>query len=110
MRPRRRLAQLVIEPVHEVVAESQRCDGTQSRSDDGNKGYHSAYKTPTERPRAMHVKCHASSLTENPVRALWAWWWCRSPPPSEVQIRPGSTGLTPVDSFSGNEEVPCDLR
>ncbi|SOE32610.1 hypothetical protein [Streptomyces sp. OK228] len=23
---------------------------------------------------------------------------------------PGSTGLMPVDSFSGNEEVPCGLR
>ena len=25
-------------------------------------------------------------------------------------VQPGSTGLMPVDSFSGNEEVPCDLR
>ena len=25
-------------------------------------------------------------------------------------LEPGSTGLMPVDSFSGNEEVPCDLR
>ncbi len=23
---------------------------------------------------------------------------------------PGSTGLTSVDNFSGNEEEPCDLR
>ncbi|MET8130084.1 hypothetical protein ABZV67_43865 [Streptomyces sp. NPDC005065] len=28
----------------------------------------------------------------------------------EVVIEPGSTGLTPVDRSSGNEEVPCDLR
>ncbi len=27
-----------------------------------------------------------------------------------VMPEPGSTGLMSVDSFSGNEEVPCDLR
>lgn len=31
-------------------------------------------------------------------------------PPSGPRPEPGSTGLTPVDSFSGNEEVPSDLR
>ncbi|WP_398870163.1 aldehyde dehydrogenase family protein [Streptomyces mirabilis] len=28
----------------------------------------------------------------------------------ETNLEPGSTGLMPVDSFSGYEEVPCDLR
>lgn len=31
-------------------------------------------------------------------------------PPSGPRPGPGSTGRAPVDSFSGNEEVPSDLR
>ncbi|WP_327394756.1 hypothetical protein [Streptomyces phaeochromogenes] len=31
-------------------------------------------------------------------------------PPRAPRPEPGSTGPTPVDSFSGNEEVPSDLR
>ncbi|SOE33920.1 hypothetical protein SAMN05442782_11023 [Streptomyces sp. OK228] len=59
--------------------------------------------------RSRRLRCglataRASVATRPAARWMSARSGCRGSP------EPGSTGLMPVDSFSGNEEVPCGLR
>ncbi|WP_329612994.1 hypothetical protein OG244_06450 [Streptomyces brevispora] len=55
------------------------------------------------------MKITVRSAAEADLPALLALYGELNPDDAPLP-QPGSTGLMSVDSFSGNEEVPCELR